>query len=50
MDDDDQDYEATAHIRYEWDCPACRDVNDAGDIEPSGETECEHCGATVYIR
>ena len=50
VDDDGEDYEATAHIRYEWDCPACSETNDAGDIEPSGDTECDNCGAEVRIR
>lgn len=46
----DDEYTATPYERYWWDCPACSDINDAGDIEPSGEEQCEHCGETVLVR
>jgi hypothetical protein len=42
--------ETTSHVRYEWDCPECGDVNDWGDIEPQGVEECEFCGSKVRIR
>lgn len=46
----DEELTATPYERYWWDCPACGDVNDAGEIEPSGETECENCGAVVEVK
>lgn len=46
----DDELTATPYEHYRWDCPACLSVNDAGDIEPSGEEECEDCGATVDVK
>lgn len=48
--DNDEPLEATPYEHYWWDCPACQGTNDAGDIEPNGEEECEDCGAKVEVR
>ena len=51
MTDEDEDLpEAKPYARYEWDCPECSDVNDAGDIEPSGVEVCEYCGSRVMVK
>jgi len=45
----DEELEAVAYSRYEWDCPACQEVN-TEDHDPSGETiECGDCGSPVRI-
>lgn len=36
-----------AHVRYEWDCPACGETHDEADIEPSGDGACSKCGQEV---
>jgi hypothetical protein len=48
MNDEDE-LEATTYCHYLWDCPLCGEVNDEGDIEPQGLTECGDCGSSVYI-
>ena len=35
------------HARYEWDCPSCSEVNDEGDVEPTGVGFCGYCGEKV---
>lgn len=41
----------TAYVRYDWDCAHCGGVNDAGDIDPQGDTlTCDDCGEESYIR
>lgn len=47
--DDEEELEASAWARYEWDCPACFETNQV-DHDPQGETlECEECDAEVRI-
>lgn len=48
MSNDELD-DVTAWTEYRWTCPHCSEVNDAGDIEPSGETQCDECGAISNV-
>lgn len=46
---DEEELEAVAHTRWEWDCPVCNEVN-AEEHDPTGESvECADCGCTVRI-
>lgn len=47
--DDDELEEVKCYAEWLWACPACGEVNNAGDIEPAGETECEMCSSVVTI-
>lgn len=52
MDDDEVDEEldaVTCWVEYRWTCPQCCEVNDEGDVEPSGETQCSECGAVSLV-
>lgn len=49
MSDGEYEYTSTPYVMYWWDCGACGDTNDARDIEPSGEVDCEFCGETNWI-
>lgn len=46
---DDEDLSVRVHALYEWDCPRCGELNERGDIEPSGTDACDACGVTVTI-
>lgn len=46
---DEEELEAVAYAKYEWDCPECTAVN-SEDHDPSGETvRCGDCGVDVRI-
>lgn len=46
---DEDELEAVAHARWEWDCPDCSEVN-TEEHDPTGETvECADCGSPVRI-
>jgi hypothetical protein len=45
----DTELEANAFTRYQWDCPACGDVNDVETDPAGGIDECGECGALVRI-
>lgn len=46
---DDEELEAVAYAKYEWDCPDCSGVN-VEEHDPSSETlQCTDCGASVRI-
>ncbi|MDQ1205053.1 hypothetical protein [Microbacterium sp. SORGH_AS_0862] len=52
VDDDEADEEldaVTCWVEYRWTCPQCCEVNDEGDVEPSGETQCSECGAVALV-
>lgn len=46
---DDELEDVKCWVEYLWTCPDCSEVNNAGDVEPSGETECAGCGCIVNI-
>jgi hypothetical protein len=47
---DEEELEAKPYEMWWWDCPVCGEVNDCGDIEPSGTDECTGCGAHVEMK
>jgi ribosomal protein S27E len=45
----DEELEAVAYTKYEWDCPECGEVN-ATEFDPAGEVvECGDCGRSIRI-